>query len=143
MEATARVVAVGDGRAQLACDDRKRCGACGAGRGCALRWLASGPASTLEVRDQADDLQVLRLGEAVTIGVDEGEMLRAAAVVYLPPLAGLLTGALLGHWLDAAGDGGTMAAALLGATAGWWVARAWSRRNPPRVSIRKAPERPG
>ena len=143
MQATARVVAVGAGRARLACDDRGSCGACGAGPGCSLRWLAKSGAPTLEVPDLTDDLQPLQAGEAVTVGVGDGEVLRAAAIVYLPPLAGLLAGALLGQSLVAAGEGGTMATAVLGAAAGWWRARAWSRRNPPRVSVRKAPERAG
>jgi sigma-E factor negative regulatory protein RseC len=137
MEATARVVAVSDGRARLACEDEAACGACGSGRGCAIRWFA-GSRRTLEVPDLTDDHQPLRPGQRVTIEAGEGEVLRAAAVVYLPPLAGLLVGAVLGRWITAGDERGAMALAALGGVAGWWIARRLSRRSPPRMRVRQA-----
>jgi sigma-E factor negative regulatory protein RseC len=138
MEATARVLTVGGGRARLACQDRATCSSCGSGRGCALRWLSRSGSPTLEVPDRTDDQQPLRPGQAVTIEAGEGEVLRAAVVVYVPPLAGLLAGALLGRGLGVSGEGATLATAVLGSAVGWWVTRSWSRRNPPRISVRLA-----
>jgi len=134
MEATARVMTVRDGRARLACESRAPCGACG--RGCALRWLGGSGSRSLDVPDRADDRQLLRPGQFVTIAVRDGDVLRAASQVYLPPVTGLLAGALLGRWLMGGGDAGTLLVGLSGAIAGWWIARAWSKSSPPRISIR-------
>jgi sigma-E factor negative regulatory protein RseC len=143
MEATARVLSVGNGRALLACRDRITCGTCASGGGCALRWLSRSGSPTLEVPDRTDDEQPLHPGESVTVEAAEGEVLRAAAVAYLPPLVGLLAGALLGRAVGTAGEGATLATSAAGALAGFWVTRSWSRRAPPRISVRRltgAPE---
>jgi len=143
MQATARVLTVRDGRARIACDDRSACGACGGGGRCALKWLAGGRDATLEVPARAADHVPLRPGQAVTIAVRDGEVLRAAATVYLPPLFGLLLGAVAGSALvGVAGEAGTLLAATMGCLAGWWVARAWSRSRPPSISVMPTEDQP-
>jgi sigma-E factor negative regulatory protein RseC len=142
MQATARVRTVRDGRARIACDDRSACGACGGGGRCALKWLAGGRDATLEVPAHAADHVPLRPGQAVTIAVRDGEVLRAAATVYLPPLFGLLLGAVAGSALGVAGEAGTLLAATMGCLAGWWVARAWSRSRPPSISVMPTEDQP-
>lgn len=141
MEATARVLSVSAGRARVACEERASCGACGAGGRCALKWFAGPAASSIEVPDRTDDCRPLREGEVVTIAVADGEVLRAAALVYLPPLVGLLGGALLGRWMAGPGEAGALVLALLGAGTGWYGARSWSRHHPPRLGVRHAVER--
>jgi sigma-E factor negative regulatory protein RseC len=141
MEATARVLSVSGGRARIACEERASCGACGAGGRCALKWFAGPAAESIEVPDRTDDRLPLQVGEAVTISVADGEVLRAAATVYLPPLAGLLGGALLGRWVTGPAEAGALMLALLGAAIGWYAARSWSRRHPPRLGVRHARER--
>jgi sigma-E factor negative regulatory protein RseC len=136
METTARVLTVRDGRARIACDDRAACGACGRGGRCALKWFSGGTGTTLEVPARISDQVLLRPGQAVTIAVGDGEVLRAAATVYLPPLAGLLLGAVAGTALGIAGEAGTLLVATAGGLAGWRVARSWSRNRPPGVSVR-------
>lgn len=143
MEASARVLAVGHGRARVVCEDRGSCGACGASGRCALRWFAGPSATSIEVPDHTDDRQPLRPGESVTLSVPDGEILRATAKLYLPPLAGLLLGALVGRWVAGSGEAGTLVAALAGAAAGWLVARSWSRQRPPRIGVRRAPGEAG
>ena len=139
MEAAARVLAVGHGRARAVCDDRASCGACGSSGRCALRWFAGPSATSIEIPDHTDDRQPLRPGETVTLSVPDGEILRAAATVYLPPLAGLLLGALAGRSVAGLGEAGTLFAAFAGAAAGWFMARSWSRLRPPRIGVRRTP----
>jgi sigma-E factor negative regulatory protein RseC len=56
-------------------------------------------------------------------------MLRGSLALYAVPLAGLLGGALAGHWLPAAlGAGHAELASILGAAAGFWAALVWLRR---------------
>jgi sigma-E factor negative regulatory protein RseC len=141
MEATARVLSVAAGRARVACEQGAACGACGAGGRCALKWFAGPTVQSIEVPDRTDDRLPLRVGEAVTISVADGEVLRAAATVYLPPLAGLLGGALLGHWMTGPGEAGALLLALIGTGAAWYAGRSWSRRHPPRLGERHAIER--
>jgi sigma-E factor negative regulatory protein RseC len=136
METRARVLAVRDGRAHVACDNHAACGACGRAGRCALKWFSGGAGATLEVPARTADQVLLVPGQAVTIAVGDGEVLRAAATVYLPPLAGLLLGATAGTASGVAGDAGTLLAAAVGGLAGWGIARVWSRRRPPVVSIK-------
>jgi sigma-E factor negative regulatory protein RseC len=136
METRARVLMVLDGRAHVACDNHAACGACGSAGRCALKWFSGGAGATLEVPARTADQVLLVPGQAVTIAVCDGEVLRAAATVYLPPLAGLLLGAAAGTALGVGGDVGTLLAAALGGVSGLGTARVWSRRRPPVVSIR-------
>jgi sigma-E factor negative regulatory protein RseC len=135
METTARVITVRDGRARIACDDRAACGACGRGGRCAPKWFSSGAGATLEVPARTSDQVLLRPGQAVKISVGDGEVLRAAATVYLPPLTGLLLGASAGSALGIAGEAGTLLMATVGALVGWGLARTWSRNRPPSFSV--------
>jgi sigma-E factor negative regulatory protein RseC len=136
MEAVARVVAVSDGRARLACQVQSSCESCGAGRGCGLRLLARGRDSMLELQDPSGDgPDRLVPGQYVTIAIPDADLLGVAALAYLPVLAGLLAGALLGNWLGGA-DGPVAAGSLLGAALGWWLGRNRARSREPRVSIR-------
>jgi len=135
METRARVVAVRDGRARIACDNPAACGACAGSGRCALKWFSGGAGATLEVPARTRDQVPLVPGQAVIVAVGDGEVLRAAATVYLPPLTGLLLGAAAGSALGAAGEAGALLLAAVGGLAGWGVARTWSRSRPPSVSI--------
>jgi sigma-E factor negative regulatory protein RseC len=135
METRARVLTVRDGRARIACDDRAACGACASSGRCALKWFSGEAGATLEVPARTRDEVLLVPGQVVTIAVGDGEVLRAAATVYLPPLTGLLLGAAAGSALGVAGEVGTLLMAAVGGLAGWRVARTWSRSRPPSVSI--------
>jgi positive regulator of sigma E activity len=104
-----------------------------------LRWFAGPSATSIEIPDHTDDRQPLNPGESVTLSVPDGEILRAAATIYLPLLAGLLFGALAGRTIAGYGEFGTLIAAATGTGAGWVVARLWSRRRPPRIGVRRAP----
>lgn len=140
MQAQARVLAVRDGRVQLECESTATgtCGACAGGRGCALRWVAGRGNTLLELTDPAHGDQPLRAGDGVTLEVDDGELLRAAALAYVPPLVGLLAGSGLGVAWVPGSESAAMAGAVVGLAAGWVGARAWLRRFPPRYRVRVA-----
>lgn len=139
MEATARVVSVDAHRARVACEDRATCGACGSSGRCALRWLAHGRPASLEISVSAGGPAPLQPGDTVVLSIADGELFRAAALVYLLPLAGLLAGALGARGLAGAGEGAALGAGLLGAAVGWLVARGVARRDPPRLAVRLVP----
>jgi positive regulator of sigma E activity len=131
----ARVTEVLDGRARLTCDRAPACGACAGSRGCALRWLVPAGESILEVSAVAAHGVALEAGQPVTVEVADGELQRAAARLYLPPLAGLVGGPLLAFGAFGAGDGVALAAAAGGMILGWTAARGWVRRSPPGFTV--------
>ena len=80
----------------------------------------------------------LRAGDGVIIEVDDGELLRAAALAYVPPLVGLLAGPVAATGLAPGSELAALAGAVLGLAAGWSAARAWLLRSPPRYRLRMA-----
>jgi len=140
MRATARVHDVREGRAWLACETAAvACAACAGGRGCALRWLGrAGGGTTLEVPARGVDGRRLAPGDGVILEVSDGELLRSAALAYLPPLAGLLGGPLAAILLDFRSEPVAVLAAALGLALGWGASRSWLRHSPPRYEIRAA-----
>jgi positive regulator of sigma E activity len=141
MRTLARVHDVREGRAWLACEAASAgCAACGGRRGCTLRWLDRSGGGLLVVPAQGAGGPPLAPGDAVTVEVSEGELLRAAFAAYLPPLAGVLAGPLLAIHLAATDEPAAVAAAGIGLLLGWAVSRAWLRRVPPRFEL-SAPER--
>lgn len=136
MQTIARVRDVRDGRAWLVCDTAaSACDACSGGRGCALRWLARAGGAVLEVPAEAADGRRLATGDGILLEVSDGELLRAALLAYLPPLAGLLAGAGCATALAPGGQATAMLASLAGLVAGWTVSRAWLQRSPPRYRL--------
>lgn len=135
MKAVARVRNVRGGRAILSCEDPPAaCSACGGGRGCALRWLSSTD-GVLEVALPTAGDRPLAPGDGVVLEVAEGELLRAAALAYLPPLAGLLAGAVLARTVLPGAEMAALALSVAGLAAGWALSRAWLRRRPPRYTL--------
>lgn len=101
-----------------------------------MRWLAGPGHSTLDVDTPAIPGAPLRPGDGVIIDVDDGELLRAAALAYVPPLAGLLAGPVVAAMLQPGSEPVALTGALVGLAAGWGAARAWLRRSPPRYRLR-------
>jgi len=136
MESRARVLLIRDGRATLACEQQEAsCGACGPGGGCGLRWLARSGRRTLEVPVPSDDVVPLQSGETVTVSLADGDLLRIAARLYVPPLVGLLSGPLLVRSTSYGGEAAEVVAAAAGLLLGWLLARAWVRAFPPQVLV--------
>lgn len=139
MQARARVLEIQAGRARLECESvAQACSGCAGRRGCALRWLAGPGDSRLEVAHPALHGPPMRPGDHVIIEVDDGELLRAAALAYVPPLVGLLAGPVAAATLAPGSELVALAGALLGLAAGWGAARLWLRRSPPRYRLSQA-----
>lgn len=136
METIARVLAVHGGRARLACQVQSSCKSCESARGCGFRLLAGRRDALLEVRDRSDTDVVLAPGQVVTVAIRDADILRAAALAYLPALGGLLAGAFVGGGLGGHGDGAVAIGSALGAAAGWAVAWGTARGRLPRVTVR-------
>jgi positive regulator of sigma E activity len=143
MESLARVVAVGDGRTRLACQVHSSCKSCAACRGCGLRLLARDRDAVPDLPDGPFTRARLVPGEYVTISIPDSDVLRAAALAYLPVLVGLLAGPLLGSWIGGHGDGPVALGGVLGAACGWTMAWGTVRRSQPRVSIQRHPGNAG
>jgi sigma-E factor negative regulatory protein RseC len=136
MQARARVRAVNAGRVRLECESpAQACGACAGRRGCALRWLAGPGNPQIDVAAPVPEGAPLRPGDGVMIEVDDGELLRAAALAYVPPLAGLLAGPVAAAALAPGSELPALAGAVVGLAAGWAASRAWLRRSPPRYRL--------
>jgi positive regulator of sigma E activity len=139
MQTLARVHDVHEGRVRLACESvASTCDACSGGRGCALRWLARPGGAMLEVGMPSLDGRQLLPGDRVVLEVDDGELLRAAMLAYVPPLIGLLAGPGVATWLAPGSEPAALVAAALGLAAGWGMARLWLHRSPPRYRLRPA-----
>lgn len=138
MDARARVLRIQDGRATLACEESPGCGGCSSVRGCGLRWLGGNARRQLEVPARPVRGAPLESGESVTLSMADGDLLRVAARLYLPPLAGLVAAPLLVRYAAQGGEGIVAAGAVCGLLAGWLVARAWVRAAPPAVLVSRA-----
>lgn len=128
IEETGRVIEVRDGYAWVECVPASGCGSCAAGRGCATAVLAGVLGRRRAPLRVANRLGA-SVGDQVVIGISESGMLRGSLAVYAVPLAGLLGGAVAGHYLAAvAATGYPELASILGAAAGFWAALAWLKR---------------
>jgi positive regulator of sigma E activity len=112
------------------------CAACGAGRGCRAPWPSGGTASRLTV-DLPRHAPAPLPGATVALEASAAGLLRAAARLYLPPFVGLLLGPLLLRGVGVPDGAVTLAAAVAGLSAGFAIARAWSRS--PHAHVRLLP----
>jgi positive regulator of sigma E activity len=141
MKACASVLDVHGDRARLQCDATSAsCPSCAARGGCALQRLGGRGQARLEVAALAADGVRLVPGARVTVEVDDGELLGAAARTYLPPLVGLLAGPLLAGKVAHGGEAAVLLSALAGVLLGCAAARFWLRLVPPRIAVRQAEE---
>jgi positive regulator of sigma E activity len=136
MEVRTRVREVHDNWARLVCDGAGRCDVCGAGPGAGC---GSSPGASdrrcLVVPRSSGGRRALRAGDVVVVSVAEEAIVRVAALTYLLPWLGLLTGAGLAA-LAGVGDGGTFLAATGGAVAGVGLGRRAASRGFRAVSPR-------
>ena len=128
IEETGRVVAVEEGAVWVETLRKTTCSTCSANAGC-----GQGLMDKLGVGRQRGFVRVLTdlqlaLDDEVVIGIREDLLLRAAVLVYLLPLLGLLVGALLASSLGLA-EGLVILGALCGLLTAWLVVRWHCRRG--------------
>lgn len=120
IETRARVIETGQGVALVEAENRGTCGHCDTVNGCgksAMGKLFCSKPRRFEVIDNVGT----RVGDEVSIGVQEGALLKGSLAVYVVPLLALLAGALAGNrW----GDG----IAVLGGATGLVLGFLWARR---------------
>lgn len=128
IEESGRVVAVEEGAVWVETLRRSTCNACSASAGCGQGLMEKlGVGERRGYVRALTDLQ-LAVGDGVTIGIREDLMLGSALRVYLLPLLGLFSAAMLAQWLALA-ESFVILAALGGFFAVWWLVRRDSRRN--------------
>lgn len=103
------------------------CQSCAARSGCGQRVLASatgGRANQILVANTVN----ARVGDEVTIGIDERALLGASLLVYALPLVLMVIASVLGHRLSGGEDGVAIVAAVAGLASGFWLGR-WLQRG--------------
>jgi sigma-E factor negative regulatory protein RseC len=117
MKIRTRVKEVHGDWARLVCEQAGQCDLCGNGRGCGLSLMGAWGERYLTVPRRPDRTRTLIAGDPVLVSIADGAIIRAAALIYLLPLTGLLAGAATAQMLGM-GDGISFLAALVGALAG-------------------------
>ncbi|MFN2361463.1 MAG: SoxR reducing system RseC family protein [Marinobacter sp.] len=119
---TGKVVAVSGDRVWVQTIRTSACESCSARHGCGQRALAGvsgGRANQVLVTNSLG----ARVGDEVTVAIDESALLGASLLVYALPLVLMVIGAVSGHQLSGGHDAVAMFAAGVGLTAGFMVAR--------------------
>lgn len=96
---------------------KSACGSCASAEGCGTSSLASlfeREATSMRVPNAIG----ARVGQQVTLGLSESGLVRAAFLVYMIPLLGMILGGLLTQWAISGNEGLVIAASLLGFAAG-------------------------
>jgi positive regulator of sigma E activity len=129
------VIDVRGGQAVIECRaDTAGCSLCRGGRGCTWQRIVGKQSLLVPATQVAVTLQQ---GDQVTLEVDDGRLLAAAARLYLPPLAGLLLGPALLRAAQLDNGAASLVAAAGGLLAGLLVARRWAGQAPAvKVSLR-------
>lgn len=125
---TGKVVAVTGEHAWIQTIRTSACQSCAARNGCGQKVLASatgGRANQVRVVNSVD----ARVGEEVTLGIDESALLGASLLVYALPLLLMVAASMLGHYLSDGSDFGAMSGAVAGLASGFLVSRKLQSRN--------------
>lgn len=128
IEESGRVVAVEAGAVWVETLRKSTCGSCAANAGCGQGLMDKLGVSARRGHVRAlSDLR-LTVGDSVVIGVREDLLLRAALLVYLLPLLGLLAAAGLANGAGL-GEPLVIIAGVLGLALTWFAVRQQSQRT--------------
>lgn len=125
---TGRVVAEKGNRVWVRTIRASACQSCTARSGCGQRVLAAatgGRANQVLVANTVG----ARVGDDVTIGIDEQALLGASLMVYALPLVLMVLASIAGHQLSAGSDPAAMAGAVIGLATGFLISRQWQRHS--------------
>lgn len=132
IEQIGRVIGIDDDRVRIAFRPTAGCRSCAAGFGCGIGPILSlfrlGRETQIELRHSVGG--GLQVGDHVTVRIAASALVRAAALAYLIPLLGMLSGSVLaGLLLPAEGDAAAVSGGITGLALGWlWLVRAQRRR---------------
>lgn len=104
------------------------CQSCSARNGCGQKVLASatgGRANQVRVFNSAN----ARVGEEVTLGIDERALLGASLLVYALPLLLMVAASMVGQHLSSGSDFAAMLGAAIGLALGFVLSRQLQRRK--------------
>ncbi|MDL0430555.1 SoxR reducing system RseC family protein [Marinobacter sp. TBZ242] len=140
---TGKVVAVSGDKVWVQTIRASACSSCSARHGCGQRALASVSAGRANQVLVANTLGA-RVGDEVTVAIDESALLGASLLVYALPLLLMVAGAVLGHHLSAGHEGAAMLGAAAGLAVGFLAARRGQSRSagtwePRLVNVRQLP----
>lgn len=121
MREWATVIAWENGIATLRCNQRSGCSGCQASATCGVS-IMNKIKSNRVLEFKLPVKQPLSVGQKVEIGIGEANLLYSALLIYMVPLLGLFGGAGATHLLFG-GNGAVIIGALLGGTAGFFVAK--------------------
>ncbi len=102
-------------------DTKSSCGGCAMAKGCGTKVISGYFSKNTAPFEMANDFDAIE-GDRLEIGIDNTTILKAAAIIYLLPLAGLVFGALLGNSLSM-NDIFSAGLGLTGFLAGFFLAR--------------------
>ncbi|MDC0662625.1 SoxR reducing system RseC family protein [Marinobacter sp. SS21] len=125
---TGRVIAQDGRKIWIQTIRQSACQSCAARQGCGQRVLASasgGKANQVLVENTLD----ARVGDEVTVAIDESALLGASMLIYALPLMLFVVAALGGHWLAPESEGVAILLALAGLAAGFGLARGLQHRR--------------
>ncbi|ASJ97629.1 SoxR reducing system RseC family protein [Shewanella marisflavi] len=132
MEETATVIRCpGDGWVTVEVKVKNACNHCDNNESCGTSAVSKAFSPKVQRFSLPSNTQY-EAGELLKLGLPESVILKAAAIVYLMPLAGLFIGAGIGHFmaqsLDLAGnDIPAIITGILGAVSAWMVGRRWAK----------------
>ena len=126
MTERARVVGLDGDTAIVEVSVKSACGACEHGGGCGVSKLGK-LVRPRPARWRMENRAGAGIGDEVWLALDDAALSSAAVFAYLPPLLGLLIGAVLAE-VQGAGDGGVVVGALAGLGLGLLAARFLSNR---------------
>jgi len=127
---SATVLRVQGSMVWVSCRNQAGCQRCAEGRGCGGGLLGRLLGDRLREIRVVSDRKDLQVGDQVVIGLGDSVLLKASLVLYLMPLI-LMFGmaALFSFASQADGDISSVAGAILGLSAGLWLARRYGRRH--------------
>lgn len=125
----ARVISVDKSSIWVEASRTQGCAKCEAGEGCGggvLGKLVKRSTSKLEVHNE---IEGLRPGDEVLIGLNEQALLKSSVMAYLIPLVGLFAGAMIAEFFLDANDLAVAAMGVIGLATGFLVLRHFSLKT--------------
>ncbi len=116
-----RVVATKSAAAWVESDNQSACGGCSMAKGCGTKVISGYFSKDIGPLKMVNDFDGV-VGDRIEVGIYNTTILKVSALIYLIPLVGLITGAILGDALGG-GDITSMAFGAIGFTLGFYFSK--------------------